>query len=218
MPDPSPSEPYPPDEETEAEESPRAIDPVLAYIILIVITVLGLRGLAVDVRYTIVWSLTTVIAVFSLLADRVDFSPPHPIDLVVGSIFGGMVGVPLLAIGGSALKILSAAIFAKTSDTAAFLLLAFAMPLAETAFFRGAMQASRGSIVTGLAASLWAVVLFSPQLDLRTYPFVALVIGLFFVFANFLYSYLRDRFGILSAWTCQITINLLLLFAARFVS
>jgi hypothetical protein len=46
---------------------------------------------------------------------------------------------------------------------------------------------------------------------------VAVVIGAFFLFANFVYSYLRARFGLFAAWSCQIVLSVALLFAPRFV-
>ena len=68
------------------------------------------------------------------------------------------------------------------------------------------------------AGGVWSMVLFFPQLNVLKFPFVAAMIGLCFVFVNSVYSYLRHRFGLFSSWTCQITINLLLLFVARFAA
>ena len=66
-------------------------------------------------------------------------------------------------------------------------------------------------------ASIWSIVLFFPALDVVKAPFVAIVIGLAFVFINFLYSYTRNRFGFFASWTCQIMMNLIILFATRYV-
>ena len=214
-----PEESLPPDDDlTEDEPSPRNIDPALAYIILLIVVLIGLRGMAIDVRYTLIWTASALVAILALLVDHIEIARPRATDPIIGVIVGAIVGLPLLIIGASALSTLSSDLFAKTSDTAIFQMLAFTMPLAETLFFRGALQASRGTIVTGIAASVWAIALFFPQINIQTYPFVAVIIGLFFVFVNFLYSYMRGRFGIMSAWACQITINLLLLFVVRFVS
>ncbi len=98
-----------------------------------------------------------------------------------------------------------------------FQALVFTMPLAETLFFRGAFQAARGIVFTTFAAGLWSIILFFPQLEVLKFPFVAVVIGLAFLFINFLYSYVRNRFGLFASWTCQIAVNLLVLFAARFI-
>jgi hypothetical protein len=103
------------------------------------------------------------------------------------------------------------------SQVAVFQALAFTMPMAETLFFRGSLQSARSPIFTGIAAGIWTMALFFPQSDLFRFPLVAVVIGLCFLFINFLYSYLRHRFGLFAAWTCQIAVNLLLLFAARLI-
>jgi hypothetical protein len=56
-------------EEEEVEEKPRSIDPAFVYIVFVVVTLLGLSNLAVDVRYTLVWTLLTVVAVFAIALD-----------------------------------------------------------------------------------------------------------------------------------------------------
>jgi hypothetical protein len=64
---------------------------------------------------------------------------------------------------------------------------------------------------------VWTIVLFFPQMKIIDLPLLAIVVGICFVFVNFLYSYLRHRFDVFASWTCQITINLLLLFVVRFM-
>ncbi len=201
------------DEESEGPH--RTIDPAFVYIVLVIMALIGLNNVPVDVRYTLVWTLLTVIAVVSIVVDRVAIEPPTLRNLLIGFGFGVLVGVPLLAVGIFQLKDISLKIFGKTSEALVFQTLVFTMPLAETLFFRGAMQAARSPIFTSITAGVWTMVLFFPQLDLAKYPLVAAVIGLCFLFANFLYSYLRHRFGLFAAWACQIAVNLLLLFAAR---
>ncbi len=201
------------DEESEGPH--RTIDPAFVYIVLAIMALIGLNNVPVDMRYTLVWTLLTVIGVASVVVDRVAIEPPTLRNLLIGFGFGVLVGVPLLAVGIFQLKDISLKIFGKTSEALVFQTLVFTMPLAETLFFRGAMQAARSPIFTSIAAGIWTMVLFFPQLDLAKYPLVAAVIGLCFLFANFLYSYLRHRFGLFAAWTCQIAVNLLLLFAAR---
>jgi hypothetical protein len=44
---------------------------------------------------------------------------------------------------------------------------------------------------------------------------IAVVIGMFFTFLNFLYGYLRFRNGLAAAWICQIVSSTLLWFAPR---
>lgn len=205
--------------ETEEEEPSHVIDPALAFIIIVAVMILGFGNMDPEVRYLIVWVTLTVVAVATIVLDHIDVvsARPQSRDLVVGIIFGALVGAPLLAIGGTQLKDLSSNLFGKADDPAVFQMMAFTMPLAETLFFRGALQSVRSLIFTGAAAGLWAILLFFPHLNIREFPIVAVVIGVCFVLISFLYSYLRERFGILTSWTCQITINLLLFFASRFV-
>lgn len=207
-------EPIEPIEE-ESEGPHRTIDPAFVTIVLVIMAVIGLSNVPVDIRYTLLWVLLTVIGMASILIDKVTIEPPTLRNLLAGFAFGALVGIPLLAVGVFQLKDISLKIFGRTSEAAVFQALAFTMPMAETLFFRGALQSARSPIFTGIAAGIWTMALFFPQSDLYKYPLVAVVIGLCFLFVNFLYSYLRHRFGLFAAWTCQIAVNLLLLFAAR---
>jgi hypothetical protein len=197
--------------------APHAIDPAFVYIIFVVVALLGLSKTAVDVRYTLVWTALAVVAVTAVILDKVEVEPIRMSNLLVGLGFGALVGVPLMAIGGPQLQHVSLSVFGPASETSVFQMLAFTMPLAETLFFRAAFQAVRGLIFASVAAGVWSILLFFPQLEVLKFPLVALVIGLCLLFVNFLYSYLRERFGLFASWSCQIAVNLLLLFVTRFV-
>jgi phosphate starvation-inducible membrane PsiE len=121
-------------------------------------------------------------------------------------------------VGAAQLKAVSLSIFPNLPASAVFQTVVFTMPLAETLFFRGAFQGTRGLLFTTVAASLWTMLLFFPSMNVVQYPLVALIFSIFFAFANFVYSYLRSRFGIYAAWSCQVAINLSLLFLCRFIS
>jgi hypothetical protein len=137
-------------------------------------------------------------------------------DVVIGIGFGILVGLPLLAIGAAQLKLVSLSVFKETSNASIFQMLAFTMPLAEGLYFRAAFQNARGPIFAGIAAGIWELALFFSQFDYLKLPLLAVVLGLAFLFVNALYSYVRQRFGFFASWTCQIVINLLLLFVVRF--
>lgn len=198
-----------------AESTPLIIDPAFVYIILAIVTAIGLGGFAPDARYTLVWTLLAVIAAAAILLDHHVIERPTPREVGIGLVYGALVGLPLLAVGGPQLQRISFSMFHDASDTAVFQMLAFVMPLAETLFFRCALQAARGLIFAGLAGGIWAILLFLPFMDVLEFPLVALVIAVFFIFVNFMYSYLRERFTLFAAWASQITVNLLLLFASR---
>lgn len=204
------------EEDEETEETPRAIDPAFAYIILLILALLGLANVAPDVRYMLLWSLLTAIGLLAMILDKVAIEAPNVRNLLIGLGFGAIVGVPLMAVGAPQLQRISLSVFGKLPDSAVFQVLAFTMPLAETLYFRGAFQAARGLIFASLAGAVWSTALFFPQLEVLKFPFVAFVIALSFLIANFVYSYVRERFGLFASWSCQIAVNLALLFVVRF--
>ncbi len=195
----------------------RPIDPALIYLVLLGVLVLGLGGMAPDVRYTLLWTVLIGVGVLAILFDRLEVEIPNAPDMLSGIGFGALIGLPLLVIAIPQLHQTSARMFAHTSDAFVFQSLALAMPAGETLFFRGAIQPTRGLLFTAVAASIWSALLFFPQLQVTEFPLVAAVIGFAFVVINFAYSYIKLRFGLFASWTCQITINLLLLFAARYL-
>jgi membrane protease YdiL (CAAX protease family) len=193
----------------------RPVDPALLYLIMLGVTVLGLRTLQPDVRFTFAWIILIVLGIVSILLDHLEVEIPTGGDMLWGVSFGLIIGVPLLVIATPQLQRTSQSLFANTSDAFVLQSLVLAMPAAETLFFRGALQPTRGVLFTVGAATVWSIVLFFPLLQVTEFPLVAAVIGFFFVVINFAYSYLKLRFGLFSAWTCQITINLILLFVIR---
>jgi hypothetical protein len=195
----------------------RPIEPALIYLILLAVMVLGLGGLAPAVRYTALWAVLIVVAIMAMLFDNLEVEIPTAPDMTWGIGYGLILGLPLLVIALPQLKHTSLLLFDQTADTLAFQSLAIIMPTAETLFFRGAMQPTRGLLFTALAGSAWSILMFFPQLHVVEAPLVAVVIGFAFVVLNFLYSYIKRRFGLFASWTCQITITVLLLFVCRFL-
>lgn len=199
------------------EEAPaRVLDPALLYFIIMALALLGLNNVASEIRYTALWTVLAILGVLFIINDKVNIPPPTTRDVVIGVGFGVLVGLPLLAIGAAQLKLVSLSVFKETSDAAIFQMLVFTMPLAEGLYFRAAFQNARGPIFAGVAAGIWALALFFSQFDYLKLPLLAVVLGLAFLFVNALYSYVRQRFSLFASWTCQIVINLLLLFVVRF--
>ncbi|MCS6870064.1 MAG: hypothetical protein NZ571_01260 [Anaerolineae bacterium] len=186
-------------------------DPLFIYGIALVVTVLGLGGMPLETRLTSVWTALSLLGVLAILADEIDVPRPTVRDLAIGAGYAALVGVPLVAIGNAQLKRIAVDLFNGMSPTSVFLLLVFAMPAAETLFFRGAFQASRGFLLSALASGLWACLLLVAGLNVTAYPFVALVIGTALFALSFLYSYLAAVYNLFSAWACQIVMNMLLL-------
>lgn len=192
-----------------------ASDPVFGYLVAIALS-LGLVPLIpdqADLRYVIIWGVMAGFGVLSwLLGDMARIGQETPENLAWGIIFGLIVGIPLLMVGGQTLHQTVQRLFINmhVGETLAFLV--FVMPLAETLFFRGLLQGQRPFWMVGLLGSVWSILVFFPLLDVGRYPAVAVVIGVALVLMNQMYSYVRQRNGLAAAWLCQIVVNLVVLF------
>lgn len=209
--------PFPEKTEPEGQIAYRgaANDPVFGYLIAIALSI-GLGPLiATDpaLRYTIVWG---VMAGFGVLAWLLGTSgriwTETPENLGWGVIFGLIIGVPFLIIGGRTLQQTAQTLFIGMTPGQALAFLVFVIPLAETLFFRGVLQETRRFFIVAVLSSIWSAVVFVPMLDVRRFPAVAIIIGTALIVMNFIYSYVRQRNGLAAAWLCQIVVNLTLLF------
>ena len=141
-------EEYPP-EEIEYEEAPsRPIDPAFVLIIFIIVAIVGLPNLATDVRYTLLWTPLAITALLAIALNRVSFETITLRGLMAGLVLGAIIGVPFFIFGTPQLQRISQRIFVDMSDVVIFQVLVFTMPLAETLYFRGAMQSMRGVLFT----------------------------------------------------------------------
>jgi hypothetical protein len=202
-------------EESEEEERPLSIDPALAFIVLVVVMGLGLATVTPDARFAAVWSGMALVGIAAILANEVPVPRPALRDLLIGAGYGLLVGLPVLVIGRPQLARLSKAIFEGFSDGMIFMILAFAMPFAETIFFRGAFLAARGLLWTAGASGLWAILLLVPAMNVSPFPLVTVVISAALIGMNFLYTYISINFNLYAAWACQVTLNLCLLWLPR---
>lgn len=203
------------DLDAEGEPAPLSIDPAFAFIILLVVSGFGLSAVAADARFAAVCAGLGLVGMAAILSNEVPLPRPTMRDLLIGAGYGLLVGLPVLVIGRPQLARISGEIFRGFGDGMAFMVLAFAMPLAETLFFRGAFLAARGLLWAGAAGGLWAVFLLVPAMDVGAFPLVTIVIGSALVAINFLYAYLSTNFNLFAAWTCQIALNLALLWLPR---
>lgn len=208
------------EEDTDSDDAVNllSIDPALAFIVLIVVMGLGLATVAADARFAAVWSGMALIGVGAILANEVPVPRPTLRDLLIGAGYGLLVGLPVLVIGRPQLARLSTEVFEGFGDGMAFMILAFAMPFAETIFFRGAFLAARGLLWTAGASGLWAVLLLVPAMSVSTFPLVTVVISAALVGMNFLYAYIGVNFNLYAAWACQVALNLCLLWLPRLFS
>ena len=190
-------------------------DPVFGYLIALALSVGLIPLIPTDpaLRYTLIWGVMAGFGVLSwLLGTSARIWTETPENLGWGVIFGLIIGVPFLMVGGSTLQQTAQRFFLDMTPGEALAFLVFVMPLAETLFFRGVLQEQRSFWLVGLLSSLWSVLVFLPMLDVRRFPAVTLIIGTALVAMNLIYSYVRQRNGLAAAWLCQIVINLTLLF------
>lgn len=190
-------------------------DPVFGFLIVVALSIGFVPLIPTDpaLRYTVIWGVMAGFGVLSwLMGTSARIWTETPENLGWGVIFGLIIGVPFLMVGGSTLQQTAQRFFINMTPGEALAFLVFVMPLAETLFFRGVLQEQRAFWVVGLLSSLWSVLVFLPMLDIRRFPAVTIIIGTALVMMNIIYSYVRRRNGLAAAWLCQIVINLTLLF------
>jgi hypothetical protein len=191
-------------------------DPAFGYLIAMAMaigTVPLIQNGDAELRYTLAWGVLAVFSVLAWLFGRTArIGQEAPENIIWGISFGLILGMPLLAFGGSTLASAQQQFFGMMTTGSLLAYLLFVMPLAESLFFRGVMHENRPFWMIGLMSSLWSVVLFIPFIDLQRFPIPALVIFTMFVMINLMYGYVRERNGLAAAWVCQIVINLSILF------
>lgn len=188
-------------------------DPLFGFLLIIAVSI-GLIPLinagAADMRYTLAWGLMAGFGVLAwLLGTTTRIDQEKPDNLAWGLALGALLGVLLLGFGGGLLRELTELMFAGFSAGTLLAFLVFVMPAAETLFFRGVFQHTRAFWLTGLACTVWGVVLFFPLINRGPLPLVA---GVILLMANMIYSYVRQRNGLAAAWLAQITVNILAFF------
>ncbi|HLU08838.1 MAG TPA: CPBP family glutamic-type intramembrane protease [Oceanobacillus sp.] len=198
-------------------------DPTFGFLVAIALSV-GLTPLipeSSDLRFAVVW---TVLGIFGVLAwllgdmERIDKEVLE--NIVWGVVFALIVGAPMLLVGGDTLATTVHLIFRTEIGGeiqslpigAVLAMVIFAMPTAETLFFRGLMQTGRPFWLVGVLSSVWSILLFLPMIEVRQFPAVALIIATALTMMNLIYAYVRRRNGLAAAWLCQITVNFVLLF------
>lgn len=200
----------------------READPILVLMGLGAVSI-GLTPVDAVVRYVILWVLISAAGLVAYtLGRQIEENQQTTLeDLMSGLGFGLGVGVPLLIVLGTPLASVSARMFdipgvpQRLMDTWVFMAVVFVQPTADSLFFRGAMQQFRSFFLTALLATGWMIVLFFPHMNLRDFMGLAITIGSFFAFLNFLYSYVRFRNGLVASWLCQIVSGSLIWFFPR---
>ncbi|HEC23370.1 MAG TPA: CPBP family intramembrane metalloprotease [Chloroflexi bacterium] len=206
----------PPVEDAEAEEAePVAglrIDPLFGFVLFGALA-LGTLYLDIETRYTVLW---TALILLGMTAHFIEpKADPQPFNLIWGAGVGFVFSLPLLVLAGRGLAETAAVLFPFESRAGLFQALVFAMPLGETIFFRGALQERYGFTASVAGAMVGSALLFWPA---ASGSLIYLVAGMIFssVLAG-IYSYVRSRYGLMAAYICQVTANLMLLFLPGFL-
>ncbi len=202
---------------TASRASRQDLDPIFGYVLAIALSI-GLTPIEADTRYLLLWTFLALMGGMAfVLGSSAHDRPTDPGDLVWGLVLGGLSGGALMLVGGDTLAVTSERLFGATRSDNSLLITwvaqatLFVMPIAETLFFRGALQRVHSFLTVSLLASVWSVLLFFPALDLAGSPAVAVVYGAALILLNFLYGYVNFRHGLAASLVCQMTAGSLLL-------
>jgi hypothetical protein len=199
----------------------REVDPLVTYLVIIALSI-GISPLGAIMRYTLLWTLMSVLGAVAYLLGGVERMREAKLDdLFWGVIFGFFTSFPFLIVFGTALKTVSIRMFdvdgtpSTVMDTWVFMATAFVVPFCETLYFRGGMQGVRSILLTSLLATLWSAVLFFPHMELGGRAVIGAILLIVFSLLNFMYSYVQFRNGLAAAWLCQVLSYTLLWFFPR---
>jgi len=206
-------------------ERPRAAhreaDPIFAYLVIVSLGI-GIAPLDPMIRYMVLWSLMGIFGTTAYLLGGVTPMRDAKLDdFWWGASFGFLSSFPFLLVFGTALKTVSTRMFdvAQTPhlvmNSWVFMAVVFVLPISETLFFRGGMQAVRSVFLTTGLATLWSIVLFFPHMELTGSATIGIILVIVFTLLNFMYSYVRFRNGLAAAWLCQAISYMLLWFFPR---
>ncbi len=184
-------------------------DPLFAYLIYLGLG-FGTLYLGVEARYTVLWTALALGGMILTLVNRRVSRPFLALDLAWGMGIGMVFSLPLLILNWRGLAETARVLFPFEDPAAFFYAMVFVAPLAETLFFRGVMQSQRGFAASVSAVGLSSVLFYWPAAAGQpAYLIVAVLVTT--VLAG-VYSFFSSRFGLVAAWACQVTINLVLLF------
>ncbi len=162
-------------------------------------------------RYTLLWTVLAALgAGLTLFNSRGTPRLIAAAGLGWGASFGLVFSLPLFILVGSGLAGLVGVLYPAIGPATLFQSLVFVGPLGETLFFRGALQERRGFVASVLGAGLSGLIFYWPATSQA--PIYLLAAGLFTTVLAGVYSFIRTRYGLIAAYVCQVTVNLLLLF------
>ena len=200
-------------EEDEPAEVVLQRSPLFGFVLLTALAI-GTLPLNNEGRYLLLWLVMLVMGVFYVNAD--DESGAYTFEstnLVWGAGTGFVVSLPLLLLVSRGLAQTSHALLPIASNAALFQALVITWPLGESLYYRGAVQNKHGLVVAAMLAGAGNMLLYWPLVEgVFAVLFVAV---LFATILAFIYGYVRLRYGLMAAYTCQVVANVMLLFLPR---
>lgn len=215
---------WPEDSGTQEPRSLRQdLDPVFGYILAMALSV-GLTPVQPNARYVLLWAFMAAMggAAF-IIGSGISLKVTDPGDLLWGIGLGLFTGGALMLAGVDTLATAGERLFGDGDGSNPLLLTwifqttVFVMPVAESLFFRGALQRVHPIPVVAVLASVWSMLMFFPNLGLSDTPVVGVVFGTALVLLNFLYSYVHFRHGLAASFFCQIAAGTTLLFVPHLI-
>jgi hypothetical protein len=192
-------------------------DPAFAYLLLIAVA-LGLVPLIpdqADLRYTIAWLAMIVVGGVAWFSQqRAPLAEPDPRAIGWGAVFGLLLAIPFLLLGGGLLARTASLMFGELGIGTVLAYAVFVIPPAETLFLRGMIQRSFRLPAAIAMATLWHLVLFFPVFwsQILENAAVGLAIALALAVTNAVFTYVSQRDGLLAAWACQTVVWFLIIF------
>lgn len=197
------------------------VDPLVAFLFYLALGAgIALSGIDTLIRYTVLWTVLIGLgaAILYVNASR-PIEPMSSNDILWGFGFGFILGLPLLVAAGQGLIATTGALFPELLEAPRFaqaVVILFQSwvlvgPLAETLFFRGAIQDRRGMAASITAAGANNILLFLP-IAFKSGSVLAGAAIFYMTALAAVYSFVRRRYGLTAALICQITVNIMLLF------
>jgi hypothetical protein len=190
------------------------VDPLVAFLFYLALGAgIALSGIDQATRYIVLWTVLITLGAALTLVDAADAESLSSNGLLWGFGIGLIFGIIGLVAAWQGLAATVGALFPDTGLPILFQSLVLIAPIAETLFFRSAIQDRRGVLASIVAASANNILFFlpimvgadgSPVLGIAGIVFLTILAGV--------YSAIRRGYGLSAALMCQITVNLLLLF------
>jgi hypothetical protein len=190
------------------------VDPLVVFLFYLALGAgIALSGIDHATRYIVLWTVLIALGVALTLVDTTKAEPLSSNSLLWGFGIGLIFGIIGLVAAWQGLAATAGALFPDTALPILFQSLVVIAPIAETLFFRSAIQDRRGVLASIVAASANNILFFLPiMVGANRSPVLGIAGIVFLTILAGVYSAIRRGYGLSAALMCQITVNLLLLF------